>query len=248
MLLKDNHSRQVCILLLFFLNLCCKERTSSQNQTAEKNSIVNCYITKPIKSDSKADTLRDFEFSKQPLDNFLAGSIISSPKPIIYDSAMDYVTSFERQRLILVNNECYKKLNKTDSCNLMELYFNAGYRTKVMTKSIVEFLQSYKKNIYKFGNAVIYEYRFNGVAEVEPHFMYIILKEQTEDEQRYGKDCKGFVICSDGLDWKDYSNKGFSIPLFKQMVRRSKEFYIPLYYDGDRFIPIGHFKSSSWQE
>lgn len=248
MLLKDNHSKQVCILFLFFLNLCCKERIFSHSETVKKNNIVNCYITKPIKSNSKADTLRDFEFSKQSLEDFLATSIISSSKPIIYDSAMDYVTSFERQRLILVNNECYKKLHKPDSCNLMDLYFNAGYRTKVMTRSIVEFLQSYKKNIYKFGNAVIYEYRFNGVAEVEPHFMYIILKEQTEDEQRYGKDYKGFVICSDGLDWRDYSNKGGSIPLFRQMVRISKEFYIPLCYDDERFIPIGHFKSSNWQE
>ena len=248
MLLKDNHSMQFYIVLLFFFNICCKERSFSQSGTASKNSIINCFIAKPVKSDSKADTLRDFEFTKESLDDFLAASIISSTKSIIYDSAMDYITSFERQRLIFVNSECYKKINKPDSCNLMELYFDAGYRTKVMTNSIIEFLQSYKKNIYKFGNAVIYEYRFNGVAAVEPHFMYIILKEQTEDEQRYGKDYKGFVLCSDGLDWKDYSDKGFSIPLFKQMVRRSKEFYIPLYYSDEKLIPIGHFKSSNWQE
>ncbi|MFM9909474.1 MAG: hypothetical protein ACKVOW_09005, partial [Chitinophagaceae bacterium] len=132
----------------------------------------------------------------------------------------DYITSFEKQRLIFINNKCLEKLNRPDSSNLMDLYFSSGYRTRVMTKTIVEFIQFYKKNVYNFGNATVYEYRFNGVAEVEPHFMYIILKQQTENEQRYGKDYKGFVICSDGLDWKDYNDKGFSILLFKQMVKR----------------------------
>jgi hypothetical protein len=85
------------------------------------------------------------------------------------------------------------------------------------------------------------------VGELEPHSMYIVIKEQTEDQKRYGNTYKGFVLCCDGLDWKDFNDKG-SVPLFTKMVRRNKEFYIPLYFDGERFIPIGHFKSSNWQE
>ena len=235
------------LFILLMLNFSCKEKTYSQGTETNKNSIVNCYIIKPVQNDSKADTLRDFEFTKEHMGDILA-HVISSKRTFVYDSTMDSVTSFEKQKLIPVNNECYKKLSKPDSCYLMELYFSSGYKTKNMTRSIVEFHQSYKKNIFNLGNSTIFEYEFNGVAEVESHFMYIILKEQTEDEQRSGMDYKGFVIYSDGLDWKDYGDKGFSIPLFKQMVRRSKEFYIPLHYDGERFIPIGHFKSSNWQE
>lgn len=246
MLFKNSFSNQFYISLLLLLNLSCKERTPYQDVTANKNRILNCYITKPVKDDSKADSLRNFEFSNESLDDFLSG-VISAKKPLIYDSTMDYVTSFEKQRLIFINNKCFERLNQPDSSNMMDLYFNSGYRTKVMTKTIVEFIQSYKKSIYNFGNAIVYEYQFNGVAEVESYFMYIILKEKTEDEQRYGSDYKGLVICSDGLTWKDFTDKGFSIPSYVQMIRRDKAFEIPLYYDGNRFIPLGHFKIGSWQ-
>ena len=174
--------------------------------------------------------------------------LISGKRPLAYDSAMDYITDFEHQQKILVNCKCFGKLNKPDSCGLENLYFNTGSSTWIKKRPIVDFLRTYKKNIMNFGEADVFEYRFNNVAEVEPHFMYIILKERTEDEEHYNRDYKGIVLCSDGLDWKDYPDKGFSIPLFTQMVRRSKEFYIPLHYDGNRITPIGHFKSSNWQE
>ncbi|MEJ0103784.1 MAG: hypothetical protein WDO19_15035 [Bacteroidota bacterium] len=240
----NNNLTRVYVLLFVILNLNCKQKTHSQAK-GDNNSILNCFIIKPVKNDSKADSLRDFDFSKDSIDGFLF-DIISGKKSISYDSSMDYVTSFERQQLISINSKCFTKLSQPDSCNLMELYFSSDNRTKIMTKSIVEFLRSYKKTIYNFGNTTVFEYRFNGVAEVEPHFMYIILKEQTEEESRYGKDYKGIVVYSDGLDWKDYNDDGFSIPLFKQMVRRNKQFYIPLCFDGNRFVPIGHFKSSNW--
>jgi hypothetical protein len=236
--------------LLFFLlpTIGCRGQSSNQTVTNDKDSLItNCYITKPIKTDSKADTLRDFNFSNESLAVFLDNAL-SARKPIIYDSTMDYVTNFDYQKIILVNFSCLGKLSKPDSCGLINIYFNSGFATWVKMKSAVQFLHSYKKNIYNFGNATVYEYRFNNVAEIEPHFMYIILQEQTEDEKRFGKNYQGFVLCCDGLDWKDYSDKGFSIPLFTQMVRRAKEFYIPLFFEGDRFIPIGHFKSRNWQE
>ena len=225
----------------------CKGAGHSQPPVEMDSLIVNCYILKPVKHDSKADTLRDFNFATESLDDFIVG-ITSGKRPIAYDSAMDYVTSFEHQQKILVNYRCFSKLDQPDSCRLEDIYFNSGFATWVKKRPVVDFLRTYKKDIMDFGKADVFEYRFNNVAEVEPHFMYIILKEQSEDDRRYGRDYKGIAICSDGLDWKDYPDKYFSIPLFTQMVRRSKEFYIPLHYDGDRFVPIGHFKSSNWKE
>lgn len=242
-----NNIHRVVIVLLLIFNVSCKQRLHSQNINSKDSLIVNCFVTKPVKNDSKADSLRDFEFAQEPLEHFLS-NITSNKKTVRYDSTMDYVTSFEYQKLIIVNNACFDKLNKPDSSNLINIYFNSGSATWVKRKLTVQFLRSYKKNILNFGAAIVFEYRFNNVAEIEPHFMYIILKEQGEDEKRYAKDYNGVVLCSDGLDWKDYSDKGFSVPLFIQMVRRSKEFYIPLYYEEERFIPIGHFKNSNWQE
>jgi hypothetical protein len=244
MLLRDNYPKCIYVLLVVMIGFSCKDRTP---QAEERNFLENCYITKPVTNDSKADTLRNFEFNKDSIDDFLF-KVLSSSSGFKYDSTMDYVTSFERQKLIFVHEGCYERLNKPHSCNMMDLYFNSGYKTRVINKSIIEFIQSYKKDIYKFGKGIVYEYRFNGVAEVEPHFMYIILREQTADERRSAKDYVGLVINSDGLEWKDFNDKGLSIPLYVQMIRRSKEFYIPLYYDGERFIPIGHFKSSNWQD
>jgi hypothetical protein len=247
MFLNNFHSTRFGLLLLSMHVIGCKGQSHSQAPFSNDSLVVNCYVLKPVKNDSKADSLRDFDFTKDSLGDFLSG-IISTKNPVRYDSTMDYVTSFEYQKRILVNYNCFRKLNKPDSCDLLSLYFNSGFATWVKKASTVQFLQTYRKAIINFGNVTVFEYRFNNVAEIEPHFMYIILKDQTEDERRYGKDYKGIVICSDGMDWKDYTDKGFSIPLFTQMVRRSKEFYIPLYYDGERFIPIGHFKSANWQE
>jgi hypothetical protein len=247
MLLKNNYSDKVYFFLLLVFQMGCRDRTFSQNKAADRSSIINCYITKPVRHDSKADTLRNFELTNETLDKALR-KIIASKERIVYDSAMDYVTSFERQKLIFINTQCVSKLNTPDSCNLMDLYFNSGYRTKLMTRPIVEFVQFFKKNIYKFGNALVYEYALKGVAEVEPHFMYIILKEQPEDAQRYGEDYKGFVIYCDGIGWKDDAGGNFSIPLLKHSVRRDKQLYIPLFYDSEKFVPVGHFKSDNWRE
>lgn len=225
----------------------CKEKSHAQPLTANDSLIVNCYTLQPVKNDSQADTLRDFIFSEQTLDDFLAKLAPSKVLPG-YDSTMDYITSFGRQKMITVNHACFSRLNKPDSSNLINIYFNSGTATWVKKKSAVQFLRSYQKNILNFGAATVFEYRFNNVAEIEPHFMYIILKKQTDDTERYGKDHKGLVLCSDGLDWKAYGNEGLFLPLFIQMVRRTKEFYVPLYYDGNRFIPIRHFKSNIWKE
>lgn len=240
---KDSLLRYILIVSLIYCG--CKEKHSQP--LSETSSAANCYIIKPVKGDSKADSLRSFDFHNDSIGDFLNNGLFSS-KEFLYDSTMDFVTSFERQKLIFVQSGCFEKLNKPDSCNLMNIYYNSGYNTKIMTKTIIEFVQSYKKNIYEFGKSIVYEYRFVGVAEIEPHFMFIIMKEQADDEQRMAKDYKGVVLCSDGLEWKEFNEKEFSIPLFVQMVRRDKELYIPLDYDGHRFIPIGHFRKGKWDE
>jgi len=223
----------------------CKGQEHGQKQPNTLNLIVNCYVIKPVYGDSKVESIRDFDFTTETLNNFL-GKVIATKEAIKPDSPMDFITSFSYQKEIIVNHDCFSKLTKPDSSNLINIYFNSGSATWVKERSAVQYLKTYKKTIRSLGDVTVFKYRFNNVAEIEPHFMYIILKDQTDDERRTSKDYTGFVICSDGMDWKDYN--GFSIPLFIQMIRRSKELYIPLSYDGRRFIPIGHFKSNNWQE
>jgi len=239
-----NNIKQSGIVLFLILNLSCKEKTYSQNTMARKELINNCYTLRPVYNDSQLDEPKDFDFTHDSVDNNLK-TVISDARLIKFDSSMEFVTGFAHQKRMSINHDCLRKLENPDSSFLIEVYYNSSISTRPMISS-VEFLQSYKKNILNFGNAIVYEYRFNNVVEASPHFMYIIVKGETE--KRDWEDYKGFVLCSDGLDWRDYADKGFSIPLFTQMVRRSKEFYIPLYYNGERFIPIDHFKSSNWQE
>lgn len=206
----------------------------------------NCYIIKPVANCSEYYWPNNLVFPKKSLDAFL-NEVIKKGK-IKYDRDLRFVTSFDYQKEVFFNYDCFNKLSTPDSCGLMGIYLNSSSGTKNMTKSIIEFIGSYKKRIYKIGETSVFEYRFNDVAEVEPHFLHLILKEPSSDDKRYGRDIKGFALCSDGIEWKDYNSMGkFSIPLFVQKVRRSKEFYIPLYYDGQRFIPIGHFKSNLWE-
>lgn len=237
---------RIWTLLLIYLVAGCKEQNYQQPSNLRQNRITSCYIVKPVKQDSKASSSRDFEFPNISLDDFLA-EIETGKRSVEYDSTMDYITSFERQRIIIVNADCFGKLSRPDSIDLMNIYFNSGFRNETFTHSIVEFMHQYKKNILQFGDAIVFEYRFNGVSEDEPHFMYIILKVPTEDDRRLGRDYRGFIICSDGLDWKENKDKKFSVPLFIQMVRRNKEFYIPIMYKDERFIPIGHFKTKNWE-
>lgn len=225
----------------------CKGQGTSQVPVYKDSLVVNCYVTKPVYGDSKSESLGDFDFKKETLNDFL-GKAIAPKGTIKYDLSMDFVTSFGYQKEIIVNYDCFSKLTRPDSSNLINIYFNSGLATWVKKRSTVQYLKTYKKVILNWGDATVFEFRFNNVAEIEPHFMYIILKDPTADEKRQGKDYRGFVICSDGLDWKDYKKEGGAIPLFIKMIRRSKELYIPLYYDGKRFIPIGHFKSNNWQE
>jgi hypothetical protein len=240
----DVSIRQIGIALFLIMNLSCKERTSSQNATLKKGAINNCYTLRPVYNDSQLDGPNDFEFTHDSINSILQGAI-SDAMRVKIDSSMNFVTGFGHQKKISINADCFGKLSSPDSSFLIGIYYNSSTAIRPIISS-VEFLQSYKKDIFNFGQAIIYEYRFNNVVEASPHFMYIIVKD--ESRKHDWDDYKGFVICSDGMDWKDYNDKGFSIPLFTQMVRRSKEFYIPLYYDGRRFIPIDHFKSSNWQE
>ena len=232
------------ILVALQMNGC---KGQGNSQVSKDSLVVNCYTISPVYADSKAGSLGDFDFTKETLNDFL-GKTIATKGTVKYDLAMDFVTNFGYQKEIIVNNNCFTKLTKPDSSNLINIYFNSAFATWVKKRSAVQYLRTYKKVIRDLGDVTVFEYRFNNVAEVEPHFMYIFIKDQTEDEKRNGKDYRGFVMCSDGMDWKDYNKEGLSVPLFIKMIRRSKELYIPLNYDGKRFIPIGHFKSNNWQE
>ncbi|RTL57095.1 MAG: hypothetical protein EKK37_13670 [Sphingobacteriales bacterium] len=235
------------LMFLFFFNVCCKRQTAKKSLIENEDSLItNCYVTKPVKTDSKSDTLRAFDFGNKSIDDFITN--IKDKTELKYDSVMDYVTNFDYQKRITVNFSCYDKLTNPESFGLLNIYFNSGFATWVKKKSSISFLQSYKKEIFNLGKVIVYEYRLNNVAEIEPHFMYILLKEQKEEDLRYAKDYSGYVLCSDGLSWKEFANNRGYIPLYIKMVRRNKEIYTPLYFDSERFIPIGHFRNNNWQE
>jgi hypothetical protein len=243
MLINSKKNILCFIAVLFLTNI----SFYSWGQSIKSNGlIIDCFILKPVKNDSKADTVRALQIPPYSLDYFLDSIATSSPKCLSYDSAMDFVTSFEYQKIILVNSLCFKNLNKPDSCDLMDIYFDSRFRTSVFTKSIIKFLRSYKEDILNFGDALIFEYKFEDVAEDEPHFMYIILKDQTSEQNEYAEDYHGYVICSDGLEWKNFGkNQNKSMPIFIQKIIRGKMLLIPLYFDHSRFIPIGHFENIS---
>ncbi|NML22439.1 hypothetical protein HHL16_16260 [Pseudoflavitalea sp. G-6-1-2] len=232
------------LLIILLNNSCTDNRNKKSNKNIKSPKIVNCFIVKPIREDSKSKLPSDIKFMKEPLEKLLKR--INNNENINYDSAMSMVTGFEKQKEIYVNSGCVQYLNNPDSINLMDLYFYSGNYTKVMNHSIIKFIRSYDKNVHKMGKAKIYEYRLNGVAETEPHCMYIILKDQSEEEQRIGRDHTGIVFCSDGMNWIELPEKKGSMPKLIQMIRRGMEFEIPLYYDSSRFIPIGHYKIGDW--
>jgi hypothetical protein len=236
--------KQISFLVFTILASSSSQKIYSQNNLTKNHLLNNCYILKPVYDDSEQNEPSEFEFAHDSINNCLK-MVFSSPKSLRFDSSMAFVTGYQHQKGISINTNCFSKIINPDSSYLTEIFYNSSIATGQIISS-VEFLQSYKKNILNFGSAVVYEFRFNDVVEASSHFMYIIIKIRAEKTE--WEDFKGIVICSDGMDWKDYKDKGLSIPLFIQMVRRSKEFYIPLYFDGKRFIPIDHFKSSNWQE
>lgn len=231
----------VILLTLFFA---CKKRAVSQTVINDKLT-TNCMSIRPVKGDCYSDTLRDFEFGNMPLEQFL--KIVSSKGDyLIFDSAMEFVTNFGYQKEILINNLCYDSLISVDSSPILNLYFNSAYATWAKKKSAVRFLKSYSKIIWGFGAAEVFEFQVEGVAEIEPHFICLIIKKQAEEEKRIGSDYEGFALSSDGLEWQRIGESANFIPLIIKSVRRSKELFIPVYFDGKRFMPIGHFKSSNW--
>lgn len=240
-MLKINNSYQSIIVCFLLLNLSCKENAVSQNVITSKKNISNCFILKPIIKSSQSKGVEELVFPDTNFNGFL--DKIPLINSVEFDSAMQYVTNYENQKKIFINYSCFSKLNLPDSCNLVDIYFNSRGNTSDRTESNIEFVSSYKKNIFKFGNAIIFNYHFKGVSEVEPHSMHIIIKIE---DNSYKEDYKGIVLCSDDLEWKDYPNKGYSIPLYIEWLRGGKDFAIPMYFDGEQFIPIGHYKIGNW--
>lgn len=104
------------------------------------------------------------------------------------------------------------------------------------SKNPVSLEKKYQKKILNYGDVIIYEYRCKA-ADVSPHFLNIIIKEK-KDDNPYGENYNGFVICSDGISWKNLN--GFSIPIFNNYLEGGG-FVAPLFFDGKRFIPVGMF-------
>ncbi len=230
----------ICIALFaMILTACINKKGNSPENKNGNPEIINCYLIKPIANDSKVAFLKDITDKSINLNNFV--NQLDLGGQISVDSSVIMVTNFERQKEIFINSKCSSFLNSPDSIDLMNIYFNSGYHTKTMTRSIVEYLQSYPKNVYGFGKVTTYEYRFNGVSETEPHYLYILLREQDEKSQRLNRDLSGVAFCSDGLTWKEVNKGGQFLPIYIHLIRRGKELEIPLLYQMAGFRPIGHF-------
>jgi hypothetical protein len=96
------------ILMIFSVLLIIKCSAEPKPQLKGGKQLISpCYIMKPVYHDSKADSLRNFDFPLQPLED-LIGKIESGNTDLSFDSAMDYITSFERQKILFINSSCFK--------------------------------------------------------------------------------------------------------------------------------------------
>lgn len=85
-----------------------------------KDKIINCYILKPVVGDSKDLGEKDYwpgyneniVFTSESIDSFLKKML--SENIVHYDSALRYITSFEYQKEMIINFDCYNHLSNPD--------------------------------------------------------------------------------------------------------------------------------------
>lgn len=222
---------------------CVKGNHVENADKTDTNSTVvyNCYILKPVANDSKKDWYKTIGVDREISEKML-NDIVAHKKVLTIDTTYECITSFENQKEILINSHCLDKLFNADSSLLNDIYYNSIYRTKTYLgrPHPVHFIKSYTKNIFQYGNATIFEYSFPSSAILsEPLFLYLIIRVE---DNSYGEDYKGYAISSDGMEWRDINYAdSVSIPLFIKKTR-TKNVFIPLIFDNNRFIPIGVLK------
>lgn len=230
---------QFFLVLILIYGLGCRGKIISQNN--DNHIIVNCLILKPITQNCDCVWPVIKKESDIKIEDLLI--MLDTKTSIQFDSLEQFTACYDYQKQVLINPHCFDKLTIPDSSNLMEIYLSSRTSTLSYRHSKVEFIKSYEKNIFNFGMSRVYEYVFNDVSQVEPHNMQIIIKNIGSNN---GEDYEGFVICSDGILWREVQGTSSSIFSHLKAFRGNKGSEIPMYFDKGRFIPIGHYQIDSW--
>lgn len=230
---------KIYLLIFILYNSSCKNQNPPISNNVTK--LINCYILKPILKNKEFEGLDKLSY----LDTNMVDFIKKYPfarKKIKIDDSIGYITSFEYQKRILINEHCFSNLTLPDSIDLSDIYFSSRFNTSLRTGLKIQFLNSYKKNILNLGNVQIFEYYVPYLSTVEAKIFHIIVFNQPNREE--GDDFEGIVINSDGLDWKEINLKGEVIPIHLTNLRGEMQIKIPLIFDGSQFLPIGYFRGT----
>lgn len=227
----------ILLLIVILNNIGCNGQNKQIENTPKQS--INCYILKPILQNKEYKWLDKLPYLDTNMNHFL--KYIFLKKDIKNDTIIGYITSFESQKRIFINEECFSNIVHLDSIDLSNIYFYSRFNTSSRTGLKIEFVKSYKKNILNLGNVEIFEYFIPNLSTVEANVFHIIIFENPNREQ--GDDLGGIVINSYGLEWKEVEAK-CEIPIHLTNLRGGIQIKVPLYYDGNQFIPIGHFRGA----
>jgi hypothetical protein len=237
--------KNIIFLSLIFLTILvlmnCKTNPNTSSETiAQSKKPLNCFNLRPIYthielSDSiVSDTTSGFEDVKI---NLLNKGNAPSISVRVFNFSKEILT-YESQKNIFINADCFDYILDPDSFNMGEIYFSTrGNTSKRIGGTNVEFDTTYKKNIFNMGVADVYEYHFETVTLVEQSEFCIIIPERKRES--IWDDIEGKVICSQGLEWKKMKDNSF-LPLYIRQKRDAKS-RVPLIFNGECFVPVVDF-------
>lgn len=230
---------KLCVLsvLLIPAILSYKESEAQIDSAFRKQKMNDCFITKPVSKNAE-----------ETFPNFSLKDTMMQIKTSAFDNSCKFVTSFDIQKRMIINYDCFKLLNKPDGIFLMDLVNNyddiAPRRENVRAKGI-NFKRSFKSNIPGFGKAAIFEYNIahSDTLVGDPSFLTLIFHDQGDNVSHY--DSHGIAILSFGALFQSIEKsekmtlrylQGFGKSMDRLLVN------VQLKYDTgtERFVPVSH--------
>lgn len=236
----------VCIFSYAMIFSACENNTDRDLSKVNTHNIQaqpanRCFTIEPVYNNSSIEECGELNFDYGDM-NFFIKKIASNRATINIDKATAYLTNYHTQQQINVNYDCFKYLDRPDSSFLAEILLSSNKTPGSVGH--VTFRKVLHKKIIGYGDALVYEYRFDGVSEVSYHFMDIFFKDALNENY---SDYSGYVICSNGeMQWKEVNDSLGVLPIFVDHITWDKEYAVPLLFDGKRFIPTSHFKIGNW--
>lgn len=224
----------------------CKSKSphienSISSKTLSSIPYNNCFVMYPINnSSSKENFTIDIAEEKSKLFTHVIEKI--KQQEYVYDTGMDYTTSFKHQKLLSVSDVGFSKLKYADSCYIDEIYQNSYRNTGSF--SYPQLAKTYDKFILGFGQAIVFEYEMTGVPSQSIHYIYLILKKH--EDNLSSDPYKGFALCSDGIKWYKVNDKLEILSLVTWVHGTEKQFEVLMHFKENKFIPIGHSKIGDW--